>query len=495
MQLRNVSQIDLPSPPLTSGSFPSNQPLPVFQLMLQCLNYCHQGMASPVSLKDLSDPCNAVLFEWIGRMRDEEMRTEFPFVPHGREQHLRNFAHSTYAHLQTVAPVPGLSSAAQDGTTGPARPTATHPPFRSPLDATRWAFNGRNCAALSVDGDISVHYFLEQISSELDGQGVHDEVLKGQCMRNVLTDPLCSQLINKIRQLPDLDHAIRTGAATLSHHYAEALVSCAGWSGDAVAYQEATHPTRRHAEPLQVATARAEHNWRAADVLGFGPLPAGRFWALFGMLTTAERAVFSGRPGVNERMLRPFRESADAANRRFADLLADLLHWARLQTSADRPLPPPPRSRPTPPPGIAASSGSQGPNRPGRARSAAPTRRGTSPHPTAGGRPQAIAAAAAPIAAPQLAVPGASASDSDDEVLPRLALAAVARAQPFRVYNYTGDRGADEEETRRRLREGLCLHCWVQAGQGVHGHPHPRDSCPHHHLRAGAPGCRPYPAS
>ena len=89
MQLRNVSQIDLPSPPLTSGSFPINQPLPVFQLMLQCLNYCHQGMASPVSLKDLSDPCNAVLFEWIGRMRDEEMRTEFPFVPHGREQHLR----------------------------------------------------------------------------------------------------------------------------------------------------------------------------------------------------------------------------------------------------------------------------------------------------------------------------------------------------------------------------------------------------------------------
>jgi hypothetical protein len=125
--------------------------------MLQCLNYCHQGMASPVSLKDLSDPCNAVLFEWIGRMLDEEMRTEFPFVPHGREQHLRNFAKSTYDHLQTVAPVPGLSSAAQDGTTGPTRSTATHPPFRSPLDATRWAFNGRTCAALSVDGDISVH--------------------------------------------------------------------------------------------------------------------------------------------------------------------------------------------------------------------------------------------------------------------------------------------------------------------------------------------------
>ena len=144
------------------------------------------------------------------------MRSEFPLVPQGREQHLRNFATSTSARLQTVAPVPGSTSAAHHYTTGPARSTAAHqPPFRSPLDATRWAFNGRSCAALSVDGEVSVHYFLEQISSELDGQGVHDEVLKGQCMLNVLTDPLRSQLINKIRQLPDLDHAIRTGNATL----------------------------------------------------------------------------------------------------------------------------------------------------------------------------------------------------------------------------------------------------------------------------------------
>ena len=86
------------------------------------------------------------------------------------------------------------------------------------------------------------------------------------------------------------------------------------------------------------------------------------------------------------------------------------------------------------------------------------------------------------------------APDSDEDASPT-AQATVAHAAPFRAFNYTGNRGADEEETRRRMREHLCLYCWVSAGQGINGRPYPRDSCPHHQQRLGAPGCRPYPAS
>ena len=462
-------ETDFPSTVQTRDSKRLTMP----QLLLTCI--IEMG-CSALSTEELDNPAHEVAFQWISGLNLDQLREEFPFIPLDRCESLRSFAHIHALRIGSSRP----PSAAPPAPPPPA--TAGRVPFRNPLEKVGWSYNGRSCTALATEGTISVHYWLEQLSGELEGQGVQDEVTKGQCMRQLLTEPLRGKLLAKVRELPELESAIKAGTATLSHHYADALVSCAGWSGDLSSHQEATHPARRNAESLQAATARAEHNWRAAAALGCCPSTAGCFWALFGLLTVAERALFTGRPGVNERMLRPFQEPAEAANRRYTALLDDLLKWARLQPSSDRDLHPP---RPPPSPAPPSPSGGS-PQQHSRSTSQ-PPRRGASPHP--GRRPSAVAAPAVVTTAPVMDAP-----DSDEDASPT-AQATVAHAAPFRAFNYTGNRGADEEETRRRMREHLCLYCWVSAGQGINGRPYPRDSCPHHQQRLGAPGCRPYPAS
>ena len=80
--------------------------------------------------------------------------------------------------------------------------------------------------------------------------------------------------------------------------------------------------------------ARAELSFRAAAAHGCKPGEAGLFWAIFGLMSSAERSAFTGRPGVSSRMQRPLREYEDAAAARHVALLGDLLAWAKVQSTA-----------------------------------------------------------------------------------------------------------------------------------------------------------------
>jgi hypothetical protein len=67
------------------------------------------------------------------------------------------------------------------------------------------------------------------------------------------------------------------------------------------------------------AVARAELAFRAAATHGCKLGEAGRFWAIFGLMSSAERSSFTGRSGVRGRMQRPLRESEEAAAARHVD--------------------------------------------------------------------------------------------------------------------------------------------------------------------------------
>ena len=96
-----------------------------------------------------------------------------------------------------------------------------------------------------------------------------------------------------------------------------------------------------------------------------------------------------------------------------------------------------------------------------------------------------------PTPRPALAAAAAADSESDsDPDAPALATAAPvaptpAAKRPDAVYCYTGDRAADEDETRRRRRLGLCLRCPPGAPK-MHG------ACPDHDTVTSAPACRIY---
>ena len=51
--------------------------------------------------------------------------------------------------------------------------------------------------------------------SQPSGLARMDEVTKGQCMRQLLTEPLRGKLLAKVRELPELESAIKSGTATL----------------------------------------------------------------------------------------------------------------------------------------------------------------------------------------------------------------------------------------------------------------------------------------
>ena len=55
---------------------------------------------------------------------------------------------------------------------------------------------------------------------------------------------------------------------------------------------QATLPNSKSAEPLKAASVSAGKSWRAAATLGCALSPAGRFYALFGLLTAVKRQLF-----------------------------------------------------------------------------------------------------------------------------------------------------------------------------------------------------------
>ena len=99
--------------------------------------------------------------------------------------------------------------------------------------------------------------------------------------------------------------AVASGTATLREHYALALVNRCGPEDVLKVYHAATNPLRQPQEPLNLATVRVEHQWRTAAALHCEPNPAGRFWALFSVLTPAERQLFTNLTGVQARLVYP----------------------------------------------------------------------------------------------------------------------------------------------------------------------------------------------
>jgi hypothetical protein len=223
--------------------------------------------------------------------------------------------------------------------------------------------------------------------------------------------------------------------------------------------------------------ARLELAFRSAAAYGCQPAEAGRFWALYGLLTPQERLADSGRLGVRSQLQRPFCETEGATASRLGALLNDLLSWAKAQSTTAAPTPPQPDQRGLDPELLPAT----------------PRRR-------LGRRGAATAAAAAAaVAAVAAAASSALPSSSEDEApSPASAAVAAAAAAPAAardnvVYNYTGNRDHYTTETARLRKQGLCFKC-------VPGGPiHPFD-CPLH-PRGGqlqpralrAPQCFAYP--
>ena len=403
---------------------------------------------------------------------DGSITREFPDVPADRYSELRRAADSQLRmyreaaarSAQTLASPGGASILAAElaGTTTPDK---------------RWAFNGTACARLNDSGGkISVLLWLESLESALRGElGIHDTRIQGQHLRRLLEGPILDQLLRKIEELPDLRAATAAGTATFAD-YATALIACADPDDTLAVHRAATHPARRAGEKLSDAVARAELAFRSASAHGCHPGEAGRFWAVFGLLTAAERSTFTGRFGVRSRMQRPLRESEEAAAARHAALLSDLLAWAKVQSTTSTPATP----RPGPPRAAAAANptslGGGGRSTPRR------LRRGSA------------ASAAAAAATDDPAAPDSGSEDAAEDP-PQAATAAPAAAQAsprsprtLTVFHYTGDRARDAIETARRRASGECLKC-LPTGR-IHTCPCPLH--PLHHHDSSAPRCFPY---
>jgi hypothetical protein len=195
-------------------------------------------------------------------------------------------------------------------------------------------------------------------------------------------------------------------------------------------------------------------------------------------MSPAERIAFTSQPGIHDRFIRQLNEIPEAATARYQSLLADLLTWARSKTTIA-------------PAGTSSSSSRSGSN----SSSLAPAGGGGG----GGGRSsrRSRSSSRPPYPRPALAA-AADAADSDsdpDATTPRppATAAPAALSEPARggrrppppIFCYSGDRTADEAETKRRLRAGLCLHC-------PPGAPKPFGACPEHDTVTSAPACRPY---
>ena len=420
---------------------------------------------SDLTIRALSSPDYEGTVAYICAVIDTgNPSSEFPDVPADRyaalrlaaEQQLRLYARSTSAPAS-----PGSASLLASEIAGAIRPDK------------RWAFNGTSCARLAGSGKVSVLFWLESLQSALRGElGIHEGRIQGQYLRQLVEGPILDQLLRKIEELPDLQAAAATGTATFED-YAAALISCADPDEALACHYEASRPRRNAGEKLSDAVARAELAFRAAAAHGCKPLDAGRFWAIFGLMSSAERSAFTGRAGVRGRMQRPLRESDAAAISRHAHLLADLLSWAKVQSTTTTPAPP----RPGPPRAAESPSTAPGgtPRRPGRRRSSAAT------------------AAAALAAGAGSSAPNFSSEDEAASPAPATAAPAASPVSPrgprsSPVFYYTGDRGVDATETARRRACGECLKCLP----GGRIHPCPCPLHPSIPQESSAPRCFPY---
>ena len=414
-----------------------------------------------LTIRQLASPDYEGAVAYIRAIIDNgDIRSEFPNIPADRYAALRLAADQQLglSARSTVAPAsPGGSSLLASDLAGAVR------------QDKRWAFNGTSCARLAGSGKVSVLFWLESLQSALRGElGILDGKLQGQYLRQLVEGPILDQLLRKIEELPDLQAAAANGTATFED-YAAALIACADPDDALACHYEANRPHRNAGEKLSDALAREELAFRAAAAHGCKPGEAGRFWAVFGLLSSAERSAFTGRPGVRGRMQRPLRESAAAAAARHVALLADLLSWAKVQSTTTTPAPP----RPCPP-------------------------RAADPPPAAHGsasrhRRRSSSATAAAALASGAGHPAPTSSSEEDEAAPAMAAPAATPVSPRGprsppVYHYTGDRARDATETARRRASGECLKCLP--GGLINSNPcrlHP--SVPQ---ESSAPRCFPY---
>ena len=205
-------------------------------------------------------------------------------------------------------------------------------------------------------------------------------------------------------------------------------------------------PDRKSAEPLKMAiVGGAEQLWRAVAALDCEPSPAGRFYALFGLLTTAEGQLFTSQACMQARLIVPRRESRAAAND------CDAARLAELGLASNLPLP-----RPVTGGAVLAAAAMA---------AAALTAAGTAPAAAAAAAATALPHPRAVLAA--AATSSEAGSDSDDSDPSNVPAATAAPASPVAsprhrpppVYCYTGNRAQDEAEAARRVRHRLCLQC------------------------------------
>jgi hypothetical protein len=271
-------------------------------------------------------------------------------------------------------------------------------------------------------------------------------------MRQLIVGPLHSRLLQQMQELPDICAAVNAGSATFEH-YAAAIIATTDPSAILQSHHEASRPKRRSGERLVDAVLRAELAFRTAAAHGCQPAAAGRFWAVFGLLTPAEQSSYTGRPGVLTRLRRPLHESEEAATTRFGDLVADLVTWAKAQYTTA----PAGQQQRTPRQEAAALPPQANGSATHHGRSATP--RGRRP---AAAHAAAAVPAVAPVAGPADSLTAGSSSDEEDNAFAAHAAAAGAApspSTPSRAYWYTGLKEDDTAETARRLANGLCLQC------------------------------------
>jgi hypothetical protein len=434
------------------------------------------GQEIPVS--NLSDPTSETALVYLLAIIDDgSAREELPQIPNSWHTSLRRTAATALDTLRhrVAGPLPSITAAT-------AHPVATDrlDPRRNPLDQQRWAFDGSQCAGISAER-VTNHVWLEAVLEELKGSRIQDPVLQGQFMRQMICGPLHFRLLQQIQELPDVRAAVNAGSATFEH-YAAAIIATTDPSAILQSHYEASRPKRRSGERLVDAVLRTELAFRTAAAHGCQPAAAGRFWAVFGLLTPTEQSSYTGRPGVLARLRRPLHESEAAASTRFGDLVTDLVTWAKAQYTTA----PAGQQQRTPRHEAALT--------PQAAGSAPHHRRSATPR---GRRPAAAhaAAAVAPVAGPADPLAPSSSSDEEDNGFPAHAAAAggaTSPRTPTRVYWYKGNKEDDAVETARRRANGLCLQCHPSGP--INAWP-----CPVHANRGQRPGpnvlrCITYPS-
>ena len=187
----------------------------------QLLMHCVRAVGSTAGSNSPSDPLHeAALVVIVELLRTDPaaFKAEFRFVPETRYPAIKAAA-ETYLAI-TVRHNRAISS----GSEAPASNTTTTLALRNPL-GDNWKYDGSHCAALGHE-PVTVHFWLEQLIREFQGQGITCSVNQGHLMRRLLHGQLRTELLTRISQMPEVAAAVAKGTATLDNHYALALVSC-----------------------------------------------------------------------------------------------------------------------------------------------------------------------------------------------------------------------------------------------------------------------------